>query len=321
MFKDFSRVLFLTIALFFFFPWSGAVSAQEHIVPGGLFIVQPAKTELRVYPGEEKMATVTLSNGTDAPLNVSVSFEDFRAEPQQSSLDDPIQLLGDARGERSLLGMLAVPKKSFDVLSGRSVSVPIEVDIPRGTEPGGRYGAVVFTFKPALAGEAQNGANIAFEQRIATLFYVRVEGAVREEGALSAFGVFNNERFVPAPQPERPLRFQVAYENTGTVHLDPYGRITLTSLWGTKETVVVEPWAVLPGATRMLEVDLFSTLYPGFYRAHLELNRGYGNIVDEKEVSFWVVPSLMQMLLFVVMLAVLATILWRSFRLSRHFLK
>ena len=298
---------------------SGTLFAQE--LPRGAFIVRPAKTELNLSPGESKVAPLSLFNGTESPLHVEVSFEDIAPKVQRSFDDDATALLGEEAGKYPLRELLQTPRSSFDVLSGKEVVVPITVTTPKNREAGGRYGSVIFTFSPILSSSREGNANVALNSRVATLFYVRVNGEVKEEGKLAAFGLFNNALFAPSPREGAPLRFQVAYENTGTVHVNPYGRLTTRSILGKEEMLIVAPFAVLPEATRMLEVDLASLLRPGYYTAHLELNRGYGNIVDEKEVSFWIIPSLKQALLGLVALILLGWLLKRSIRLSRHWVK
>lgn len=295
--------------------------AQEADPPLGVFVVRPAKTEVNIAPGETKIRQITLSNGTPAPLRVKITFEDMAPLTQGTAQDDPIQLLRTQSGRYSLRELLAAPRMEFDILSGKEVTVPIAVRIPKDAGPGGRFGSVLFTFSPVLPDPSLQYANVSLESRIATLFYVRVEGEVLEEGKLAAFGLFNNKKITSSPRPDAPLRFQVAYENTGTVHLNPYGRLTITPLFGKTETVIIAPFAVLPDATFMLEVNVLHPLFPGYYRAHLELNRGYGNIVDKVQVGFWVASSFKQFLLFLVGIIVLGWFVKRSLQLSRHLVR
>lgn len=292
--------------------------AQTTSTPSGAFIVKPAKTELVIAPGESKESILTLSNATALPLHVDVSFEDVVPSTQVLPSDEPIKLLGKHGGEYALQNFFSVSRPSFDLLSGKEVRVPVSISIPKDVEAGGRYGSVVFTFRPVMTPGAPEPANVAIESRVATLFFVRISGLAKEEGKLVAFGLFNNAKSAGTPSPLHPLQFQVAYENTGNVHLNPYGRITLIPFLGSEQVTPIDPWAVLPGATRMREVAVTNALSIGHYRAHIELNRGYKDIVDEEEVSFWILPSMQDTLFFVVIVMILALLIRRSLRISRN---
>jgi hypothetical protein len=193
------------------------------------------------------------------------------------------------------------------------------VKLPKNAEPGGRYGSVVWTFRVGAVAPTTQAQNIAMESRVATLFYVRSAGAANEDGALAGFSLFSGATRVGRPTAASPIRFAISYENKGDVHLNPYGRVTVSGTFGDPRTLIVDPWAVLPGATRMREIDLMGPLSPGYYRAHLELNRGYKDIVDEADVAFWVMPSMLEFGFGIVLFVLLVLLLRRSLALSRHF--
>lgn len=311
-FGIFPRVLF--IALFFLAPVRVVLADTP---PSGAFIVSPAKSELILAPGETKTVEITLSNGTTQPLTVNASYADVSATTQAVPSDNPIKL-GVGVAAQSLSQSIEFSKQSFDLLSGKAVTIPVTITIPKGSVPGGKYGSVVFAFHPGIAGAPFLPTNIAIESRIASVFYVRVSGEVKEEGSLSAFGLFNDARTTPSPSKDQPLRLQVAFENKGDVYLNPYGRITISGMFRDAKVLIVDPWAVLPSATRMREIDMLEPLIPGYYHAHLELNRGYKDVVDERDVSFWVLPSFIGWVIGLTVLVLLFLLIRRSLTLSRH---
>jgi hypothetical protein len=89
-------------------------------------------------------------------------------------------------------------------------------------------------------------------------------------------------------------------------------------MFGKAHVLPIDPWAVLPGATRMREIDMTEPLTPGYYTAHLELNRGYEDIIDERKVRFWVLPNKEQTFIGLILLIGLLLLLRTSLRLSRH---
>jgi hypothetical protein len=292
-------------------------AAQAQTLPQNSVIVRPAKAEVIISAGEERSVVFKVSNGTREPLHASVSFEDIVANNQESAVDDAVRLLGDAKGANSLKDALSVTQTSFDILTGQEVSVPVTIHIPKSAEPGSRYGSVVFRFSK-LSATGNTGADVSLDGRIAALLYVRIAGEVREEGRLVAFGLFNNAKTTKSPTIDEPLRMQVAYQNTGTVYLNPYGRATIRSIFGGTHVLPIDPWAVLPLATRMREIDMTESLNPGLYTAHLELNRGYKDVVDEQEVYFVVLPTPIGWLISLAVLLLIVWVLRRSLQLSRH---
>lgn len=283
----------------------------------GTFVVRPAKVEMTIAAGKEESAVLTLTNGTNDPLHVEVSYEDVAANTGSGVNDNPVVLLGTQGGSYPLKELFSTPKRSFDILSGKDMEIPVKVRVPSDTEPGGHYGSVILTFTPIHEG-GQGSAQIAVESRIATLFFVRVSGAVKEDGAIAAFGLVNNETMIPAPSASAPLRFHIAFENKGAVHLNPYGRLTITPLFGSDIVLPIDPWVILPGGVRTREITTPGPLRPGYYTAHLEENRGYGNIVDERTVHFWVTPTLIEGVFFIVILLIVLYLFKRSLALSRN---
>ncbi len=310
--------------LFTFFivalPAMHTLYAQESTIPTGTFSLQPAKVELSILPGENKTEIIQIANGTALPLSVVVSFEDIAPKPQKTAIEEPVTLLGGISGQHPLRELLATPKKTLQLLPGETAGVPVTVSIPRLMSPGGHYGSVVFTFQPIFSKESVGPQNISVESRLATLFFVRVAGEVKEEGMLAEFGLFNKEKYLRQPGKDKPLRFQIAYTNRGTVHLNPYGRLIVSPLIGDEVTVEIDPWVVLPDTTRMREINMHDALYPGYYTATLLQNRGYEDIVDERKVAFVVLPNVAQATFMLLGLLGFAWLVRRSLRLSRNFI-
>ena len=291
--------------------------ASAENLPSGAFIIKPAKVELTLLPGESKTVMLTLQNGTPSPLLIDVSFEDIAARVQSSSVDDPIKLLGRDMGAYSLKDILSTPMQHFDLLSNNESQVPITIVAPKDALPGGRYGSVVFSFTPNQKGVA-SPATVAIKSRLAATIYLRIGGSVKEEGRVVAFGLFNEAKTVPLPSSERPLRFQVSFENRGDVHLNPYGQLSVSGMFGADHAASIDPWVVLPGATRMREIDVLDELSPGYYTARLDLNRGYQDIVDSQQVTFYVLPSGRQAFFGLLVTIFLLWLIRRSLQLSRH---
>ena len=93
-FTIFTFLFSFSLPAFIIFP----VIARAETIPGGVFLVRPAKVELSLPPSTSGVKQITLSNGTPIPLHVEVSFEDVAPNQQSSAIDDPIKLLGTTGG-------------------------------------------------------------------------------------------------------------------------------------------------------------------------------------------------------------------------------
>ena len=68
----------------------------------------------------------------------------------------------------------------------------------------------------------------------------------------------------------------------------------------------------------MREIDVIDSLSPGYYKAKLELARGYADIIDKSEVGFWVLPSPVQTVFGLIIFIILILLVRRSLALSRN---
>ncbi len=269
----------------------------------GDFVVGPGKVDVLLAPGATTTVYLRVSNrmGDDKMFNVEV--EDFAGtqDPNQT-----IVLLGDERGPYSLKDYVRPATTTFPVDHATRVTIPVTITVPSDAEPGGRYGSVLISTvsKNADVGArdgAQSGAAIV--SRIGVLFFVRIEGEAVEEGKLTSFDTKDSRRLFQGG--EIPL--EILYENTGSVHLNPYGYITIKNIFG--EVIgaqELDPWFTLPKSLRLREVTWERALLVGRYTAELQLNRGYDDIVESASVSFWVIPIKMVVLvlsgLFILMI-------------------
>jgi hypothetical protein len=81
------------------------------------------------------------------------------------------------------------------------------------------------------------------------------------------------------------------YENTGSVHLNPYGEIRVANIFGEEVGFQeIDPWFILPKALRLREVSWDRQMLFGRYTVTAKINRGYDDIIDEKTIHIWVMP-------------------------------
>lgn len=245
------------------------------------FVVGPGKIELELEPGQTKTVMMTVSNRMGDTKTFSLEVEDFTGSrnPQET-----IVLLGDERGPYSLKDYLKFEDSTFELENGQRATIPVTVSLPTDAEPGGRYGSVLVSVTSKEAGAGQSTAIVS---RLGVLFFVKTPGDAKEDGALKGVSTLNGQQVFGGG----PITLRLLYENNGSVYLNPYGTIKIKNIIGEDVgDVVVEPWFSLPQSLRVREVSWNRPFLFGRYTAIASINRGYGNIVDTAQFSFWVIP-------------------------------
>jgi hypothetical protein len=253
----------------------------------GDFVVGPGKVELPLNPGESRTIEMTVTNRLGEPRVFNIVTEDAAGsqDPYQA-----IVLLGDDRGPYTLKDYIQFPETSFVLEAGVRARIPVTITLPEDAEPGGRYGSVLVTTTSVpndnrLSSEARPSSAIV--TRIGTLFFITTPGEVEVEGALEEFTTIPNKKFFT----KGPISFAAIFRNTGSVHLNPYGSISVSNMLGEEVGFIeMDPWYAMPQSLRYREVAWEREFLFGRYTATLEINRGYNDEIDTATISFWVIP-------------------------------
>lgn len=289
------------------------VYAQE--VVKGAFVVRPAKIEYSAGPGEKRDREIVISNGTDVPLEITLVYYDVSPKSLVSGGEQQTMLVEKGTHSDSIGKYLSFPSAPIRLLSNTEVKVPISLSFPKSELPGGKYGAIAVRAKPALG--STSGSNmITFNQEIIVSLYARIQGEVKQEGKLTNFSL-GESIFVPESSEEFPIIFQTTFKNSGSIYLNPYGKITVRGLFKQDE-MYVDPWSVYPGAERTRDVAYIKHLLPGVYRATIELNRGYNDEIDTQTINFVVIPRGITWLWLLAVILLVALLVRKSLRISKN---
>ncbi|MDO8575667.1 MAG: hypothetical protein Q7R78_03140 [bacterium] len=292
------KIVFST-ALFFLlliYPFYASAFSVEKIVSSKVesdFVVGPGKSEFIIKPGESVTAEIIVTNrmGVDKVFNLST--EDFSGTKNISDL--PIILLGKERGPYSLKDYVSIKDKTFTLHDDERARVPVTISIPADAEPGGLYGSVLVSMtsddvkRNLASGTAVGGAVV--ETRVGSLLFIRIPGNVKEEGLFKDLTIADNRKFFAGG----PIKLGLLFENTGSIHLNPFGEIIITNILGQEVgNIKVEPWFVLPDSIRLRDItfEKKSGFMLGPYKVTASINRGYDSvdIVDQRDITFWVIP-------------------------------
>ena len=214
------------------------------------FVLAGSKVELWLDPGQSYTKELMVTNRLGKRMDFMIQIEDFEGT---KDLENPTKLLGDERGPYSLKEYLKPELMNFSLEHGQRIILPVTVAIPIDAEPGGRYGSVLISANPSTAEGSveKNNAKgqINLITRLASLFFIGVNGNIYKEAKLSEFktsSAFNEKG---------PINFQLIFENNGRIHLAPYGIIEIYNMMGRKiDELEVDPWFSMPDSLRFREV-------------------------------------------------------------------
>ena len=244
------------------------------------FVLEPGKAEVTLLPGETKTEYIHITSRVPGVARFSLVTEDMKGSDYR---DQPVVLLGNERGPYSLKDYLKPEIESFELSLGDRITIAVEISIPLDAEPGGLYGSVVIVSEPYNV----SGAQARIVSRLGSLFLIRVEGEAKEEGTLEDFRLKEEKLFYE----KGPFVFEVMYRNTGNVHSTPYGLISVDNILGnTIDEIPIDAYFVLPGSLRYRELEWSKNALFGRYTATVEMYAGRNADKYTDEISFWVLP-------------------------------
>jgi hypothetical protein len=279
----------------------------------GDFVVGPGRTEIVLKPGESVTKEISVTNRITGGREFLLEIEDIAGTSDGSR---SVTLSDGERGPYSVQDYISVPDYSFVLDLGERARIPVTITAPLDAEPGGYYGSVLVSTIRSAETQAANTPQSPIIARVGSLFFIRVEGEVETSGETKEVSLLNSKWWYE----KGPIDLGVLYENTGSVHLNPYGEVSISNMFGEQVGFVeLEPWFVLPKSLRLREISWDREFLLGRYSATVKVNRGYDDIVDELHVSFWVLPWKIVGGIFLVLFIVIFTIraFFKTFEFKR----
>lgn len=281
----------------------------------GDFVVGPGRAEVTVRPGQTVTYKMTVANRISNNRRFQLTVEDISGSTDASRA---VMFLGDERGPYTVKDYISFPENTFALGLGERASIPVTISIPPDAEPGGYYGGVlVSTIQDDGLDEDGASARSPIVARIGTLFFITVPGEVERGGMTTGLSLTNGSWWYE----KGPIELNISFENTGSVHLNPYGEIRIKNLFGEEVGFTeLEPWFVLPKSLRSRDISWDREMLFGRYTATAYINRGYDDIIDEVSVTFWVLPWKVVLGIFLVIFVILFSIraFFRNFEFKRR---
>ncbi len=244
------------------------------------FVVEPGKTEIFLNPGETVTRNISVTNRTNRELSFKVGVENFVGSDSPESA--VVLLPSGAETPYPLSEYVSSELQEFSLKFGEKITFAVTITTPSDIEPGEAARVL-----DAEGNEVVGGTRLT--ARIGSLILMRINGDVNESGYLDAFKISGPGALF---RQKMPTSFEITYKNDGTVHLVPYGTITIKNIFGSEVAQIpVDAYFALPDSIRYQNISWPGKSFSfGLYTADLELYKGFGNQFDTDKIRFFVLP-------------------------------
>jgi hypothetical protein len=141
------------------------------------------------------------------------------------------------------------------------------------------------------------GTGVSLSASLGALMLITVTGNTQESLTVHEFAISHGKKTGTVFE-STPLQFLERIKNTGNVHEQPTGQVTITNMFGKKVAAVnvnLPPRNILPGSIRKFTQPLDNSVLGskklfGRYKADLRLTYGSNKQVLTASTEFWVVP-------------------------------
>lgn len=279
-------------------------AAQPNLANNGQALeIAPPVITLTVNPGQSAQVPVYLRDISSGNLIVTGQTNDFVASGEDGT--PKLLLNNEGNDPYSLKGWVS-PLPNLLLVPKQIKTMSVTLNVPANASPGGHYGVIRFTATPA---ELQ-GTGVSLSASLGALLLVTVNGNITENLVVQEFSV-NHAGKTGSIFQSGPLQFVERFKNTGNVHVEPVGQVTITDMFGKKLAAVnvnLPPGNVLPASIRKFEQPLDKTVIGnkklfGRYTAKLSVTYGTSKKVLTASLVFWVIPYRLIAVLIVILIA------------------
>ncbi len=184
--------------------------------------VSPVRVELSGDPGQTVGGFFKIINEEQEAKTLYTLFENFEAMGETGSPSFK-------PGKDGLASWLSAPQEVV-VGPGETKTIDFSVNIPASAEPGGYFAAIFLATNPPNTDASQ----LTIGARIGTLLLFRVNGDIKEGGALLEFKTKDNKTWFNA----LPVNYYYRWQNSGNDRVMPKGTLTIKNLFGMTTKVI-----------------------------------------------------------------------------------
>lgn len=269
--------------------------------PASALTFSPPTFDFSANPGDALSDAIRLHNESDETVTLRAEAVNFAAKLGDETSGVPEFYPADeVRDGRGLAPWITFVNREVVLKPGERGSVFFEIKVPADAGPGSYFGAAIVT---SLVPGTDQGVGVV--GNTAVLMLLKVNGDAVEEARLAAFDA------APKVAASLPATFEARIENSGTVHLRPFGDVTVRNVFGKTVAVVpinrLEYKSALPGGARRYRAEWARAgleerasawerqtrnFAIGRYTAELEMEYGLRKEKLTAAATFWVIPWL-----------------------------
>ena len=294
--KRYTKSSIIGISIFalvvsFITPASEALAVQSNDNTGGQALeIAPPVLNLSGNPGETIKSKISLRDVSSDSLLVTGQVNDFVASGEDGT---PKILLEDGEPNPYSLKPWVSPLPKLLLKPRQVQDLPVTIKIPADAAPGGYYGVVRFT---ASAPELED-TGVSLSASLGALILLKVNGAAKESLTIEEFSINTGGKSRTVFE-TTPLTFIQRLKNTGNIHEQPAGQVTITDMFGKTVAAMninLPPRNILPQSIRKFEQKLDSSVLGnkklfGKYTATLNVTYGANKQTVSSTTTFWVIP-------------------------------
>lgn len=254
---------------------------------GAGITVTPVRDEFTINPGGTAVRTVRVINPVSKEMTLYPRVMDFHTDNDKGQ---PVFFTPkDRTSSYALSSWVTFSKPFIRVAPNEEEKFDVTVTAPENAEPGGHYGAILFSTEPPKLDE--DLSQIGVVGLVGTLLLATVPGDITEKLLLEDFDA---PTFLFAP----PAAFSTKIKNVGNVHTKPVGEIKIRNWSGNVVRILkVNEGAsnILPESERRfdnewIKAEGFDWKTIGRFTASLALTYGYPEQQLSASRTFIVIP-------------------------------
>lgn len=220
--------------------------------------------------------TITVDNHMNQAVPMQVFLRNFSAQGEQGGVD-----LTSQDSTFALAKWISVTPMTTTIPAHASQTFTFSINPPANAEPGGHFGSIVFATIPS---KDNKGSGAALSQEIASLILATVPGDAKEEAHVASFT--SDKSFYEFG----PVNFLIRVANTGAIHIQPFGAIQITDMFGRTYDVPLQKTNVLPNSVRRIPAIFNRKILMGKYTARIIASYGDKNLPLSGELIFYAFP-------------------------------
>ena len=278
--------------------------------------VSPPILEMNVQPGQSVDESLDVTNAAKTAVTLYPLARDFEASADETSSSPQILEQAVPNSSTIVSPWIKFSSDTLSIPAGRTASLKYSISVPADASPGGHYGGVfVSTQQPT----STTSSNVGIETRVGSLLMLTVSGQTKVAANAVEFLTQDSKGHTTALFQSMPIQFKATIQDTGNVHLQPIGNITIKNMFG--KQVLQQAFnetgsRILPSSSHSYLEKVTDQIGWGRFEAKaiLQLKAPDGNVLPMTMTTvFWVLPILPIVIGLIVLIALIIGFkLWLS---------